>query len=375
MDQLLKDVGNSVSGVFSSEIVQLGIKAVGIYVVFLWLATALWAYQDMKSRSSNPLLPYFAAALIIVFTPVLFLFAALLYRIIRPHERVGEAHERMLAEEAMLAEVEQIDHCLGCGRRIDEGWLVCPTCRTRLHRVCPSCGKLVGTDWLLCAWCGTDFEVSHARGVAAGAGPYAAPQPSYRPAGRTPVRQAAPLAATAAATERPAPAPERAAPVRSEPASDPYAMATPAPAPAPRQETRPPLDDVPPVLDDPRPIATTYAPPTVRSTSAADPYADMRDDGQAAAAHVSPASAPTVSPPPPADATAPATTSRTRGKSTARAPSAPAPSPAADPDVSSPEPASADHVSMSAAGDAADAAVPAPPAQAAPVSGRRAAQR
>ena len=46
-----------------------------------------------------------AAALIIVFTPLLFLFAALLYRIVRPHERAGEAHERMLAEEAMLAEV------------------------------------------------------------------------------------------------------------------------------------------------------------------------------------------------------------------------------------------------------------------------------
>ncbi len=112
----------------------------------------------MKSRSGNPILPFLAAALIVAFTPLFFIFAAIIYRIIRPHERVGEAHERMLAEEAMLAEVEQLDHCVSCGRRIAEGWMVCPTCRTRLRRPCPSCGKLAGADWIVCAWCGVDFE-------------------------------------------------------------------------------------------------------------------------------------------------------------------------------------------------------------------------
>jgi hypothetical protein len=356
MDQILKDFGNSLSGIFSNELVQLGLKAVGIYIVFLWLATALWAYQDMKSRTSNPLLPYLAAALIIVFTPILFIFAALLYRIIRPHERVGEAHERMLAEEAMLAEVEQIDHCLGCGRRIEEGWLVCPTCRTRLRRVCPNCAKLVGTDWLLCAWCGTDFEVSPARGVAAGAGPYAAPQPASRQAGRAPVRQAAPIAAAAAATERPAPAPERPAPT-----ADRYSMAT--PAPAPRQEARPPLDDVPSIRDDPRSAAST---PTAWSASATDPSADTRSDGLPAAAYARPAPARSPSASPPPDATAPVITSRSR---TPR----PADVDAAQVDAGvSPGPAPIDPAPASApAGEAAPTAA----SSAAPISGRRAAQR
>ena len=121
MDEIFKQFGNTISDVFESEIVQLGLRAIGIYVVILWLATAFWAYQDMKNRTTNPILPFFAAALIVAFTPLLFIFAAILYRIIRPHERVGEAHERMLAEEAMLAEVEQLDHCVGCGRRIQDG--------------------------------------------------------------------------------------------------------------------------------------------------------------------------------------------------------------------------------------------------------------
>ena len=52
--------------------------------------------------------PYLAAALIILFTPVLFVFAVIVYKIVRPHEKIGEVYERNLAEEALLAEVETI---------------------------------------------------------------------------------------------------------------------------------------------------------------------------------------------------------------------------------------------------------------------------
>ena len=83
-----------------------------------------------------------------------------MYRIIRPHEKIGEVYERNLAEEALLAEVEAIKTCPPCRRRVNDEWIICPTCRTRLSRVCPNCGRLVGLDWALCAWCGRDFERS-----------------------------------------------------------------------------------------------------------------------------------------------------------------------------------------------------------------------
>ena len=54
--------------------------------------------------------------------------------------------------------MEAIHHCPTCERRIDDEWIICPTCRTRLNRVCPNCSRLVGLDWSLCAWCGKDFE-------------------------------------------------------------------------------------------------------------------------------------------------------------------------------------------------------------------------
>ena len=158
MDQILSTIGSTIGGFFDNPIVQLAIQAMGIYIVILWLASAYWAFRDMQLRSENPVLPYLAAALIVLFTPVLFLFGVIVYRIVRPHEKIGEVYERNLAEEALLAEVETIKTCPSCTRRINEEWIICPNCRTRLNRVCANCGRLVGLDWSLCAWCGKDFE-------------------------------------------------------------------------------------------------------------------------------------------------------------------------------------------------------------------------
>ena len=154
IDQFLGAIGDFLS----SPLVQLALQAAAIYWVGLWIASAFWVFRDLQRRTENPVLPYLAAAMIVVFTPVLFIFAVLVYRIIRPAETLGEVYERNLAEEALLAEVEVIKHCPTCQRRVNDQWIICPTCRTRLHRICANCGKLVDLDWSLCAWCGRDFE-------------------------------------------------------------------------------------------------------------------------------------------------------------------------------------------------------------------------
>ncbi len=155
---IINSVTSAIGSFFDNEVVQFGLRAAAIYVVVLWLAGAYWAFRDMQARSENPIVPYLASALIILFTPILFPFAIIVYRIVRPQERLGEIYERNLAEEALLAEIEAVKSCPSCGRRIHEEWIICPTCRTRLHRLCPSCNRLVGLDWSLCAWCGRDFE-------------------------------------------------------------------------------------------------------------------------------------------------------------------------------------------------------------------------
>lgn len=157
-DQLLETLATEVGRFFDTPIVRFALQAIAVYIVLLWAATAYWAYRDLQTRTTNPVAPYLAAALIILFTPLFFLFGVVIYRIVRPSETVADANERALAEEAMMVEIEAQPHCANCSRQVHEDWIICPTCRNRLRRVCPNCSRLVELDWSLCAWCGKDFE-------------------------------------------------------------------------------------------------------------------------------------------------------------------------------------------------------------------------
>jgi len=166
-EELFGDLDSAITGFVESDIFQIGLRVLVIYFVLIWLASAFWAYRDMRLRSASAVAPYIAAATIIIFTPIFFLFGLLLYRIVRPKETIAEVNERALAEEAMLAEVASHSHCANCSRPVHEDWIICPTCRNRLRRVCPNCEHLIELDWTLCAWCGKDFERAEAPGTAA----------------------------------------------------------------------------------------------------------------------------------------------------------------------------------------------------------------
>jgi RNA polymerase subunit RPABC4/transcription elongation factor Spt4 len=237
MPKELQGVTDAIGSIVDSPLVQLGFRALAVYWIVFWLAAAYWAFRDLQLRTDNPVMPYLAAAFVILFTPVLFPAAIVIYRTIRPHEKIDEVYERTLAEEAMLAEIETVRHCPACRRRVHEDWIICPACRTRLARVCPNCSRLVGLDWSLCAWCGRDFErrevgvpaaalVSHRAAVrvsAVEAGAIAGPEPARAAiagpepartamAGPEPARAPIPSATPARSGARPSPRPAGARP-------------------------------------------------------------------------------------------------------------------------------------------------------------------
>ena len=62
MDEILQQIGDNIAGVFENPLVQLGLRAIGLYIVFLWLAGAFYVYRDLQARVSNPVVPYLGAA-------------------------------------------------------------------------------------------------------------------------------------------------------------------------------------------------------------------------------------------------------------------------------------------------------------------------
>jgi RNA polymerase subunit RPABC4/transcription elongation factor Spt4 len=174
-DDLFGQLETTFTDIVESDAFQAVIYVIVAYIVLIWLASAFWAYRDMRLRTASAITPYVAALAMILFTPVFFVFGLLLYRIVRPKETIAEVNERALAEETMLAEVASHAHCANCERPVHEDWIICPTCRNRLRRVCPNCEHLIELDWTLCAWCGKDFERADAPGTTAF-------MPSARPA-------------------------------------------------------------------------------------------------------------------------------------------------------------------------------------------------
>jgi RNA polymerase subunit RPABC4/transcription elongation factor Spt4 len=176
MTELLSRFDAALGDIFNQPIVQLGLRAIGLYLVVLWLASAVWAYRDMRHRAESEIASYLAAGLIVAATPLFFPLAIVVYRIVRPPETLTETWERRLSASAIEAEADALQGCYACGRRIDLEWLVCPTCGTKLHRVCADCGQLIDLDWVVCAWCGHELDRPGGR-------PLEAPIPEALPAG------------------------------------------------------------------------------------------------------------------------------------------------------------------------------------------------
>ena len=124
-------IGEALAGFFGDPVTSLLVRLSGAYIVLVWLAVALWAFVDMRRRTNNPVAAYAAAALIILASPVLFLPALLVHRIIRPAEFTSERRVAKLREAALEAETVS-PRCPECRRPVDEDWLLCPDCRRPL---------------------------------------------------------------------------------------------------------------------------------------------------------------------------------------------------------------------------------------------------
>jgi hypothetical protein len=145
MDQVGNAMAEAVGTLLDNPIAAAAIRLAVAYVVLVWLAVALWSFVDMRRRTRNLVAAYASAAMVILASPVLFPFAVIVHRIVRP---------------ALEAETVA-PRCPDCGVIVDDEWLVCPSCRRALGHHCQVCGRPAALDWDVCAWCGAELDGMH----------------------------------------------------------------------------------------------------------------------------------------------------------------------------------------------------------------------
>jgi RNA polymerase subunit RPABC4/transcription elongation factor Spt4 len=123
----------------------------GAFLAALWFSLVIWTYRDIRARARDPL----ARILAVLVVAVLFLPGIVVYLILRPPRTIEEDYQHTLEEEALLQAIEDASLCPGCGRRVKENWIVCPSCHTKLKKNCHQCGLLMELPWNLCPYCGS----------------------------------------------------------------------------------------------------------------------------------------------------------------------------------------------------------------------------
>ena len=167
MDEILDTIGDTIGDFFANPVVQLGAPVRSpIYVVPVARRRPTGPSATCSSAPRTRSLPYLAAALIVLFTPVLFLFARRRLQD-RPAAREDRRGLRAQPRRGGAPRRGRVDQaCPTCApARSTRNGSSAPRAGPGCNRVCPNCGRLVGLDWSLCAWCGKDFE--RARAVAA----------------------------------------------------------------------------------------------------------------------------------------------------------------------------------------------------------------
>ena len=129
---------------------QIILALVGAYLAGLWISLIIWTYNDIRARTHDGLVQLLAVLMVLVFN----LPGILLYFILRPRETLAEGYERSLEEEALLHELDALQACPACKKRVEPEFLVCPFCQTQLRRPCPSCQRPLSPQWKVCPYCG-----------------------------------------------------------------------------------------------------------------------------------------------------------------------------------------------------------------------------
>jgi hypothetical protein len=143
-----------------------GTLAVG-YLGLIWLASVLWVYRDITSRSRDPISQTIAVAI----AGVLPLVGLPIYFALRPSETLQDAYDRQIEQEAILSEMHSVSSCPNCRRPVEAEFMVCAYCGSGLKSPCSSCGQLLRHAWRFCPHCATPrVPVRGTRAVDLGAG-------------------------------------------------------------------------------------------------------------------------------------------------------------------------------------------------------------
>jgi hypothetical protein len=147
-----------------------------LFVVVFWVATVYWVYKDARRRIADGMLV--ALSTLVGVVPFI---GPLVYMLFRPPEYLEDIRERELEIKAMERRLGARGlHCPVCRAEVEDDYLVCPVCTTKLRQACATCARPLEPSWQVCPYCETPIVADEEPIVPA---PKAGRRRAARPAG------------------------------------------------------------------------------------------------------------------------------------------------------------------------------------------------
>ena len=139
--------------------VQMAFTVCIVFLLILYVLSIVWVARDAYLRGA-PWVVWTVVAII----PIAGVIA---YCLMRPHMYRIDQDEQELEIALKQRQLQQYGECGNCGYPVQDDYVICPNCHTRLKNMCTNCSSALDPAWTVCPYCATQVARAPQRRPAA----------------------------------------------------------------------------------------------------------------------------------------------------------------------------------------------------------------
>lgn len=140
---------NSLLSQFMTSEVQAVLIGILVLLLILYILSIFWAVRDAQLRGTG-----WALGLLAIIPIV----GLVMYCMVRPSLLQADKEEQDLELALKQRELMKFGDCANCGYPVEDDYVICPNCHTRLKNLCPTCHKALDPNWSVCPYCTTQIR-------------------------------------------------------------------------------------------------------------------------------------------------------------------------------------------------------------------------
>ena len=80
------------------------------------------------------------------------------YCLLRPSLLQIDRDEQELEIALKQRQLMKYGECANCGYPVEDDYILCPNCHSRLKNMCPTCHRALDPSWTVCPYCATPMQ-------------------------------------------------------------------------------------------------------------------------------------------------------------------------------------------------------------------------